>query len=128
MDLRTRVLASLTQQGGRLGAFLQLLHRLLQDFPLFGDFIPVFRRLESGGHHRVVILDLRDVITGLLILNEGEAEIVGADIEDHSDGNVEKTEQHHQLTNPVEDAEVDGGLSGHPGSHSPGGVSLKPGR
>lgn len=55
------------------------------------------------------------MILGLLVLGEGEANVQRADVEDHSDGDVEQTQQHHQLTGPVEDVKVDGGVSGHPG-------------
>lgn len=53
-------------------------------------------------------------IVRLLVLGEGEPDVQRADIEDDSDGDVEKAQQHHQLTGPVEQAEVDGGVSGHP--------------
>ncbi len=57
---------------------------------------------------------LCDIIMGLLVLDEGEPEVQRADVEDDSDGDVEQAQQHHQLTGPVEEAEADGGVPGHP--------------
>lgn len=55
---------------------------------------------------------------GLLVLDEGEPDVQGADVKDESDGNVEETQQHHQLAGPVEEVEVDGGICGHPGDRT----------
>lgn len=59
------------------------------------------------------LVRLRGMIVGLLVLHESEPNVQRADVEDDGDGDVEETEQHHQLTGPVEKVEVDGGVCCH---------------
>lgn len=56
---------------------------------------------------------LCDIIMGLLVLGEGERDVQRADVEDDGDGDVEETQQHHQLAGPVEEVKVDGGVPSH---------------
>lgn len=53
------------------------------------------------------------MIVGLLVLRESEPNVQRTDVEDDGDGDVEETEQHHQLAGPVEKVEVDGCVSSH---------------
>lgn len=57
---------------------------------------------------------LCNIIVGLLVLDEGEPDVQRADVEDDSNGDVEETQQDHQLTGPVEEVKVDGGVPSHP--------------
>lgn len=66
---------------------------------------------ELGVSHRDYLCN---IIVGLLVLDEGEPDVQRSDVEDDSDGNVEETQQHHQLAGPVEEVKVGGGVSGHP--------------
>lgn len=56
---------------------------------------------------------LRGMLVALLVLHESEPNVQRADVEDDGDGDVEETEQHHQLTGPVEKVEVDGCVCSH---------------
>lgn len=70
--------------------------------------LPGLLSLDMGGDHTVSDLGrLCAIIIGLLVLHESEPNVQGADVEDDGDGDVEKTQQHHQLTGPVEKVEVD---------------------
>lgn len=112
---------ALTQQGGRLGAFPRLLWRLFflvvgvllvpaGDFPLLLGLL----RLDMGGDRTVSdLVRLCDIIIGLLVLHECEPYVQGTDVENDGDGDVKETQQHHQLTGPVEKVEVDGGICRH---------------
>lgn len=66
-----------------------------------------------GGDHTVSDLDRLCDIISLLVLHECEPNVQGADVEDDGDGDVKETQQHHQLTGPVEKAEVDGRICRH---------------
>lgn len=104
---------ALTQQGGRLRTFVQLLWWLSL---LLGALLgPTFQRLlallrlHMGGDRTVSEpAGLRGMVVGLLVLHESEPNVQRADVEDDGDGDVEEAEQHHQLTGPVEKVEVDG--------------------
>lgn len=65
------------------------------------------------------LVRLSDVIIGLLVLHECEPDVQGADVEDDGDGDVEETQQHHQLAGPVEKVEVDGRICRHVGGSGP---------
>lgn len=105
----------LTQQGGRFRTFLQLLCWLfvLLFEVLLGPTGHLLGRLrfDRGGNRAVS--ELVRVIVGLLVLREREATVHGTYVEDDGDGDVEETEQHHQLAGPVEKVEVDGSVSSH---------------
>lgn len=49
---------------------------------------------------------------GLLVLDEGEPDVQGSDIEEEGDGDVEEAEQNHQLAGSVDQAEICGHLDG----------------
>lgn len=59
------------------------------------------------------LVRLCDIVISLLVLHEREPNVQGADVEDEGDGDVEETQQHHQLTGPVEKVEVDGRVWRH---------------
>lgn len=100
----------LTQQGGRLRTFVQLLWWLsLLLGALLGPGLQrllALLRLHMGGDRTVS--EPAGMVVGLLVLHEGEANVQRADVEDDGDGDVEEAEQHHQLAGPVEEVEVDG--------------------
>lgn len=81
----------LTQQRGCLRALLEFPHRL-RGFGLHLDLLWFGVGGEIGACDLVLLCD---IIVGLLVLQEGGPDVQRADVEDDSDGDVEKTQQYH---------------------------------